>query len=310
MTVLDAVAKLLYTGPWVTERYVTARPSLEKQVLGLDPTVKTIVEQGARFTGSQTFEAMYTLKALAAQAELIWRDVDVLCLPSAPGLPTYEAIQNDPIGANSVLGTYTNFVNLLGWAALATPAGFTRSGLPFGVTWVAPGGADDALLALGSRWTAYRALALGANLRDAGSERPPMLSAPQHDAHPIAVVGAHLSGMPLNSQLQTVGARLKQVTETSASYRLYHIPNTTPPKPGLVRVQEGGRAIALEVYDVPSWAVSTFLAQIPSPLGLGKIELANGDWVTGFICEPWACEGATDVSQYGGWRAYIEATNK
>jgi len=197
----------------------------------------------------------------------------------------------------------------LGWSALSVPAGFTPQGLPFGVTWIAQADCDEALLALGSRWAQWQEKSfprpLGCHLREA---TPPShaYSARPAGSHPLAVVGAHLSGMPLNSQLQAAGARLSRITTTSLAYELYHIPNTSPPKPGLVRVGEGGQQIALEVYDVPAWAISDFLANIPSPLGLGKVELVDGQWVTGFICEPSATVGAKHISAYGGWRAYMD----
>ena len=124
----------------------------------------------------------------------------------------------------------------------------------------------------------------------------------------LAVVGAHLSGMPLNSQLRERAATLVQATTTAAHYRLFALPNTTPPKPGLQRVTQDGAAIALEVWSIPLSAVGSFLALIPSPLGLGKVELADGSWVTSFICEGYALEGATDVTHHGGWRAYVAST--
>lgn len=310
MTALNAVAQQLYSGPWVAERYLTARDCLERNVAGMDPTVKSIVSKGAAYRATDAFSALYEVKHLAALIEPMWQSIDVLLVPTAPQLPRYSDIQADPLGANSALGVYTNFVNLLGWAALATPAGFTESGLPFGLTWIAPAGSDDALLSLGARWEKDLALPLGRHLRTAQTAECVNygeLPINRTDSHAIAVVGAHLSGMPLNGQLQAAGARLQQVTTTSQSYHLYHLPNTSPPKPGLVRVNQGGEMIALEVYDVPSWAVSGFLALIPSPLGLGKVELADGRWVTGFICEPSAVQGAKDITSFGSWRKYLDS---
>ena len=314
MAALDAVAQQLYSGPWIAERFITAQDCLARDVPGLDPTVKAIVSKGKGFSACDAFAALYEVRQQAVHAARIWQDVDVLLVPTAPGLPRYADVQADPVGVNSALGRYTNFVNLLGWCALSVPAGFTPKGLPFGVTWIAQADCDEALLALGTRWAQWQGESLsqpkpqplGCHLREA---RPPShaYSARPAGAHPVAVVGAHLSGMPLNSQLQAAGARLSQVTTTSAAYALYHIPDTTPPKPGLVRIGEGGQQIALEVYDVPAWAISDFLANIPSPLGLGKVELASGQWVTGFICEPSAKVGAKNISAYGGWRAYMEA---
>ncbi len=308
MTALHAVAKQLYSGPWVAERYMTAKNCVENNAASMDSAVRSIVRQGQAFSAIDAFAALYEVRRLAGLIAPMWQSIDVLLVPTAPQLPRYAEVQADPLGANSALGVYTNFVNLLGWAALATPAGFTQEGLPFGVTWIAPAGSDDALLDLGARWECDLALPLGRHLREVQSTEfidGRQLPLCRLGAHSIAVVGAHLSGMPLNTQLQGFGARLQQKTTTSPNYRLYHLPNTTPPKPGLVRVAQDGEAIALEVYDLPSWAVSGFLELIPSPLGLGKVELANGAWVTGFICEPSALEGAKDITSFGGWRAYI-----
>jgi allophanate hydrolase len=304
MTVLNEIAVKLYNGPWVAERYLTAQKLLIADVPGLDSTVKKIIGVGADHTAAQAFQSLYDVRSLAVQAQALWQKMDVLFVPTAPGLPTYQNLLDDPIGANSALGCYTNFVNLLGWAALSTPAGFTESGLPFGVTWVGPGGTDRALLSLGQRWMTSQQLPLGCHLREFSKSTSDDLARPVR-SHRIAVVGAHLSGMPLNRQLQAVGARLLEVTTTSPHYRLYALPNTQPPKPGLVRVEEAGHEIIVEVYDVPSWAVSGFLQGIPSPLGLGQIELNQGQWVTGFICEPIGLAGARDITDFGGWRAYM-----
>lgn len=304
METLDAIAAKLYSGPWVAERYVTARSWLTQDTAGFDPSVKKVISAAEKYSAADAFEALYEVRKLAALADAVWQRIDVLLVPTAAGLPTHQALVADPLGANSALGRYTNFVNLMGWAALATPAGMTASGLPFGVTWIAPGGTDHALLALGQQWMDQMQLPLGHHLRASTRADRQNLARP-YEAHAIAVVGAHLSGMPLNGQLQAAGARLAQSTTTSANYRLYALPNTTPPKPGLVRVDGGGQEIAVEVYDVPRWAVSGFLDAIPSPLGLGRIELASGQWVTGFICEPLAVKGARDITEFGGWRAYM-----
>jgi allophanate hydrolase len=304
MTPLDAIAAKLYAGPWVTERYLVARHIFDTNSTELDLTVKEIVSAGRAYSAADVFAAIYDIRQLAVQADAIWHEIDVLLVPTAPGLPKYQSVVDDPIGVNTSLGRYTNYVNLLGWAALATPSGFTPSGLPFGVTWIAPGGTDHALLALGHEWMQTQRLPLGLHLRKFSDLAPSVLTSPK-DSHQIAVVGAHLSGMPLNGQLQAIGARLRVATTTSANYRLYALPNTKPPKPGLVRVKNDGQCIAIEVYDVPTWAVSGFLRDIASPLGLGSVELASGQWVTGFICEPVAVDEALDITSFGGWRAYM-----
>lgn len=305
---LHAVAGLLYHGPWVAERHVVVQPLLESRPEALDPVVASVVGAATKFSATDAFRAQYTLAAWRHELARTWHDLDALMVPTAPHHPTFAEIDADPVGANSLLGTYTNFVNLLGWCALALPAGFTEAGLPFGITLIGPGGADAALAHFGRRWTADPERLLGATgdkacdhvvagacLRTAAVR--PML--------PIAVVGAHLSGLPLNGQLTERGATLRETTSTAPLYRLFALPDTTPPKPGMVRVAEGGHSIEVEVWDVPTENVGSFLALIPSPLGLGSLVLADGRSVHGFVCEAWAVDGARDVSDFGGWRRYL-----
>jgi allophanate hydrolase len=223
----------------------------------------------------------------------VWSSCDLLLVPSTPRHPTFAELAADPVGVNSELGTFTNFVNLLGWCALALPAGRTAGGLPFGVTAIARGGLDAALAHFGQLWA-------GESPAPAGAPWP--RSAP---SLPLAVVGAHLSGLPLNGQLAERGATLRERTRTAPLYRLYALPGTVPPKPGLLRVGAGGQAIEVEVWDLPLEQVGSFLALVPSPLALGTLHLEGGRNVHGFLCEPLALEGATDISHHGGWRAYL-----
>jgi allophanate hydrolase len=235
---------------------------------------------------------------MQAALRAVWQQVDVLMVPTAPNHPTFAQLDADPIVANAALGLYTNFVNLLGWCALAVPAGNTATGLPFGVTFIAPGNCDAALAGLGAQWCGESACAL------LPQPQPAVAATLQ-----IAVVGAHLSGLPLNSQLTERGATLLQATTTAAAYRLCALPGTTPPKPGLQRVPPGetGAAIAVEIWVMPQSAVGSFLALIPPPLGLGSIELADGRHVHGFLCEAHAMAEAIDISAHGGWRAFLHS---
>jgi len=258
-----------------------------------DPTVRQIIARAAAFSATDTFEAQYRLQHLRRALQSLWQQVDVLMVPTAPGHPHFDEVDADPLGVNARLGTYTNFVNLLGWCALALPAGMTEIGLPFGVTFIAPAAHDAALADLGRRWE---------------GAAPPALPQPQPATVatlPIAVVGAHLSGLPLNGQLRERGARLVATTRTAPHYRLYALPGTQPPKPGLQRVAEGGSAIELEVWDMPQQHLGSFLALIPPPLGLGSVQLDDGRFVHGFLCESHALASARDISAFGGWRAYL-----
>jgi allophanate hydrolase len=310
---LFSVASLLYSGPWVAERHAVLQTLLDADPGAFDPTVRRVIESATQFSATDTFRAQYTLRDAQRSTQALWHDLDLLMVPTAPTHPTHRDIDADPLGANSLLGTYTNFVNLLGWCALALPAGFTAGGLPFGVTFIAPGAADAALARFGQQWEASVQLPRGATGQPfvpADRNVGPSAAWPASQATlPIAVVGAHLSGLPLNPQLQTRGATLREVTQTAPHYRLYALPGTTPPKPGLQRVPAGadGASIAVEVWDMPLAEVGSFLALIAPPLGLGNLELIDGRCVHGFVCEAHALAAARDITAFGGWRAFLAA---
>jgi allophanate hydrolase len=311
-----AVARLLYEGPWVAERYAAIRGFVEASSAAMNPVVKGIIEGARQHDAAKAFEGLYQLKTLAARLAPIWQSMDVLMVPTAPFHPTHADVAADPVGCNGRLGTYTNFVNLLGLAALALPASVLGSGLPFGITLIAPGGSDAALADLGCCWQQLLASTnehvLGHGLGTPTDEDLAWpAKAPQ--AEPmlaLAVVGAHLHGMPLHGQLVERRARLMEATHTAPHYQLFALPGTVPPKPGLARLSpdappESGHAVAVEVYALPMSQVGSFLAMIPPPLGLGSIELADGRWVKGFICEGAGLAGAEDISHFGGWRAFM-----
>lgn len=306
---LHEIAALLYDGPWVAERFSILKPLLERGADDIDPAVRAVVTKASQFTALDAFESRYALQALSVAAQDILSDVDALFLPTAPQHPTIAQLQEAPVAANAALGIYTNFVNLLGWSALALPACFTPTGLPFGITLVAPAGHDQALLQVGLTWQSSHTLPLGqrlaAQLPFIDTARP--LPTPS-DTVPIAMVGAHLEGFPLHWQVQQAGARLRARCQTAPHYALYALKNTQPPKPGLRRVDTEGHAIEVEVYDFPVSSIGSFLAQIPFPLGLGNIELFDGTWVKGFICEPIALQSAEDITRFGGWRAFTRST--
>jgi allophanate hydrolase len=303
---LHRTADLLYSGPWVAERHAAVQALLEQTPDAFDPSVRQVIEGAIGYSATDTFRGQYALRSAQREAAATWRAVDVLMVPSAPGHPTFADIDADPIGANARLGCYTNFVNLLGWCGLAMPAGFTAEGLPFGVTFVAAANADPALVHFGQQWQRSLALTLGATGAAPGASPAIALSPAGEATLAIAVVGAHLSGLPLNGQLLERGARLREATQTAASYRLFVLAQTTPPKPGLVRTTQGGASLAVEVWELPLRHVGSFLALIAAPLGLGSVELADGRRVHGFVCEAHAIEGATDISAFGGWRAYLQ----
>lgn len=239
----------------------------------------------------------------------LWQSIDALMVPTVATAPTFMALEKDPIGENSKLGQYTNFVNLLGQCAIAVPSSISNSGLPFGVTFIAPGGKDASLIGLAQIWEKGLDLPLGCDLP--GRSQLELVGVVQNHmpqsapSVKLAVVGAHLTGMPLNAQLVERGSRLIGEFHTAPAYKLVDLANTTPKKPGLFRVGEGGVSIALEVYEIPLTQLGSFLTLVPHPLGLGKIELLNGEWVSGFICEPIAELGARDISKFGSWKKYL-----
>ncbi|HEY3592424.1 MAG TPA: hypothetical protein VGL13_01060, partial [Polyangiaceae bacterium] len=120
----------------------------------------------------------------------------------------------------------------------------------------------------------------------------------------VAVVGAHLSGEPLNGQLTDLGARLVRACRTAALYRLYALPGTTPPKPGMARTAAGGSPIEVEVWEMDRAAFGSFFRGVVAPLCMGTLELEDGEKVAGFLCESHALAGAEDITSFGGWRAY------
>jgi allophanate hydrolase len=298
-------ARLLYEGPWVAERYAAIATFIASNPQSLHPVTQQIIASATSRTAVETFQSQYRLQALHRQTTHVWNDIDVLVTPTAGTIYRIDQLERDPIRLNSNLGYYTNFVNLLDLAAVAVPAGFRDDGMPFGITLIAPSGSDEALLRLADRAHQVSKRGYGVDLAVSNSARAmPVDIAPGFMA--IAVCGAHMEGLPLNKQLTDRGAYFVRQTQSAPVYRFYALPGGPPARPGMVKVNEGGGAIELEVWAVPHQQVGSFLAGIPSPLGLGKVQLADGTSVTGFICEGSAVVGAQDITHLGGWRAYLK----
>jgi len=300
-----ATARLLYEGPWVAERYLTARALIASSPESLHPVTRQVILSGAHGTAADAFAAFYQLEELRQVRDRTLRAIDALVLPTAPTIYAIDEVLADPIGLNSRLGIYTNFVNLLDMCGLAVPASIRPDGIPFSVTLLAPAGDDAALAAIGREFHAATGLPLGALQHP----QPPLArlpAAPAEGEIPIAVVGAHLSGMPLNGELRAAGGRLIERTATAPHYRLYALAGTRPPKPGLLRVQKGaGAATEVEVWALSEAAFGRFVAAVPSPLSIGTLELDSGRSVKGFLVEAEAVAGARDISSFGGWRAFM-----
>ena len=301
---LAEAAALLYDSALVAERYAAVRPFFDANEEEVIEPVRGILARGRQYSAADLVDAQTKLRALAQRAAPMWNDIDILVVPTAPTHYTIEAMQADPVALNQNLGAYTNFVNLLDYAALSVPTCLRGDGLPFGLTLIGPCASDFQLAELGQRLHHGTGLALGAT----GEAMPAPAALPvlaRAATVKVAVVGAHLSGMPLNGQLTERGATRLRETLTAPQYRLYALPGTVPPKPGMVRVPAGGAALVVEVWEMPATAYGSFVALIPSPLGIGTLTLADGSSVQGFVCESIALDGAEDITHHGGWRRYI-----
>ncbi|MBR1266772.1 allophanate hydrolase [Bradyrhizobium sp. AUGA SZCCT0222] len=297
-------ARLLYEGPWVAERYLVIRDLLASSPDSIHPVTREITIAGARPTAADTFAALYRLQALRRVAERTFGNIDALVLPTAPTAYSTAQVLANPIELNSRLGTYTNFVNLLDLCGLALPSAMRSDGIPFGITLLAPAGHDAQLASIGRAFHADTGLKMGAK----GLTQPPLATPSSQlsgDEIAIAAVGAHLSGMALNGELTDLGGRLLEEASTAPDYTLYAL-DTTPPKPGMLRVEAGaGSSIKLELWALSAAAFGKFVAAIPPPLSIGTIRLADGRGVKGFLVEPAAVSGARDISAFGGWRAFM-----
>lgn len=296
-------ASLLYDGPWVAERLAAVEDFLDSNADDFDPTVRRIIEGARGKTAVEAFLGLYRLNALRQQVAPTWDAVDMLMLPTSPTTCTVADMLADPVGRNSQFGLYTNFANLLGYAAIAVPGGFGPSGLPAGVTLVGPGFSDQALVPFAGAMHAAAACGMG---KDRSAPVPAPVPTVPEGWLTLAVVGAHLTGMPLNHELTGPGGILLEATRTASGYRLFSLAGTVPPKPGLI-LDPGfaGDGIAVELWALPPAAFGAFVARIPAPLGIGKVTLADGRAVSCFLCESHAVAGAEDITGFGGWRAYV-----
>jgi len=301
---LYETARLLYEGPWVAERYLVIRNLLASSPDSIHPVTREITIAGARLSAADTFSALYRLQALRRIAERAFANIDALVLPTAPTVYSTAQVLANPIELNSRLGTYTNFVNLLDLCGLALPAAIRPDDIPFGITLLAPAGHDAQLASIGRVFHADTKLTIGSK----NLPQPPLAMVPaglSGDEIAIAVVGAHLSGMALNNELKALGGRLLEAASTAPDYRLYAL-DTSPPKPGMLRVAAGtGSSIELELWALSAASFGKFVAAIPPPLSIGTLRLADGRGVKGFIVEAAEINGARDISAFGGWRAFV-----
>ncbi|MBM1221606.1 allophanate hydrolase [Ponticoccus sp. SC2-23] len=297
------VAEMLYEGAWVAERHTVIEDLLRRDPEAILPVTRAIIGRAEGMSAADAFRGIYRLKELSRLAEAQMAGLDLLCVPSIPTFYSCADLEADPVTPNSRLGTYTNFVNLMDMCALAVPTPARADGRPGSVTLIAKAGQDGLLAAMAETFEMAGDRTLGATgaMRESRSE--PLDCASTHLQ--IAVCGAHMSGLPLNGDMKRLGAVFQREAETLPEYRLFALPGGPPERPGLVRVGDGGSAIAVEVWAMPRDSVGDFLASIPAPLSLGRVALDDGAQVTGFLCEAWAVNQARDITDLGGWRSYL-----
>lgn len=289
-----AAARLLYDGALVAERYAAVGEFIDGHPdADLDPTVRHIINKARDIPAHRLVTDRREVARLRTVALQSLDGADALLVPTAPLHPSLEQVAADPIGVNSTMGTYTNFCNLFDMCGVAVPAG-TAGDAQFGVTVLARA-FDDAV-----------ALDIAAMV--AGIEVPqdvwPLAVA---DHTELVVFGAHLRGGALVSQLTDLGARWDGELTTAPRYRMTVLP-TTPAKPAVTRVAEGeeGAALLGHRWLLSPAALGRFLAALPAPMQLGKVEFADGSWRTAFAADASAATGP-DISSYGSWPAAIAA---
>jgi allophanate hydrolase len=298
------VAKMLYEGAWVAERMTVVEDLMRRDPGAIHPVTAKIIGAADGLSAADAFRGIYRLADLRRRAEALMAGADLLCVPSIPTFYSRADLEADPIGPNSRLGTYTNFVNLMDLCGIAVPTGPRADGRPGSVTLLARAGQDGLAAALGQALHASAGPQMGATPHPVpAAVRPEAALRPGE--HAIALVGAHMSGLPLNPQITDLGGRFLEATGTAPDYRLFALAGGPPARPGLLRVARDGASIALELWVLTAPGLGALLAQIPSPLGLGLVRLADGRQVTGFLAESAGLEGAEDITAFGGWRAYL-----
>ena len=294
------LATALYNRSWVAERTSAVEKMVQREQT--HPVIGQIISQADRFSAVDAMQDEYERARLSRVIQNTLADYDALMVPTAPTIYRIAEVEADPLVKNSHMGAYTNFVNFADLSALALPNSIRADGLPTGVTFIAPAWMDEALAKFGQKWQQASQLKLGTS--ELSYEKITEISS-GHSVK-LAVVGAHLTGMPLNFQLTTRAGTLIKQTRTASHYKLYALKNITPPKPGL-QYNAKGCSIEVEVWDIPRALFGDIVAEVPAPLGIGNVQLTDGTWVKGFICEGYALEDATDISHFGGWREFMKS---
>lgn len=301
------VANMLYDGAWVAERMTVVKDLMRRDHQALHPVTAQIIGKADSLSAADAFRGMYRLADLRQRAEALMAGADMLCVPTIPTFFSLADLTADPIGPNSRLGTYTNFVNLMDMCGIAVPLAARSDGRPGSVTLLARSGQDALTAALAHALRADATVSLGATGQPQPKQALPQ-AAPLPGETAIALVGAHMAGLPLNPQITNLGGRFLEAAETALIYRLFALAGGgAPARPGLLRVGAEEVSIALELWSLPTAKLGALLVQIPSPLGLGRVTLADGRIVVGFLVEQAGLYQAEDITIYGGWRAFLSA---
>lgn len=299
------VAELLYQGAWVAERYTVIESLLKQDPQAIFPVTRQVIEIAENLSSADVFRDIYRLQELKAQLAPLLREHNILCVPSIPTFYSVQDLEKDPIGPNSRLGTYTNFVNLLDMCGITVPCDPRSDGRPGSVTLLSSAGHDADVASMAYQLQQRCQISPGATKW----QLPPQIelaSCAQADEIALAVVGAHMSGLALNHELTRLRARFLKKDRSADKYRLYSLPGGPPFRPGLVQ-DPAGSCIQLEVWAMPKTQFGTFMQGIPQPLAIGTLELESGELVKGFLCETAGLEGARDISDFGGWRHYLDS---
>lgn len=301
------IAEMLYFGPWVAERYVATESLISANPDALLPLTRKIIASAEGFSAADTFKGFYKLQDLMREVTPAIASCDALCVPSIPTFARIADLEADPMGPNNMLGTYTNFVNLMNLCAITVPAPFRADGRPGSVTFIAPAEADAEVASLGSLIEAWGDRKLGATTWP--FKGISLTEGASNQVVRIAVCGAHMSGLPLNHTMTEIGARFVRAEKTANDYKFYALPSVKVARPGLVRTAAGrGASVALEIWDIPEHKFGGFMKTIPAPLSIGTIKLSSGENVNGFLCEAVAAEGGQDITELADWRKYISKT--
>ena len=298
--IFRAAATLQDSGPWIAEQYAVLRQFIESHGEKMHREVRSMLENGRTFAAADIFAAEYKLRDLRRQCDAQFEQIDFLLLPTTGAIFTHEAASAHSLQIDTNLAYYTSFVNLLDLAAVAVPGGFRPDGLPFGVSFIGKAFSEEGLLAIADRYVRTQDVLRGLPM-DLSPCPPGCVS--------VAVLGAYLTGQPLNRRLTERGGRFLKACRTAPGYRLYALEGTMPMRPGLVRDPSySGRGIEVEIWALPEDQFGGFVAEIGPPLGIGNATLDDGQVVKCFICEPYAVAKSTEITRFGGWRNYLSQT--